>query len=200
MSDDKETDNVVPFYRFPEPPAKPVKISREDYFAQIEGFVVDDFSRINNPLLLKIYMLIEAAKADWRPNGVLTFSSTSAVEWDNPAYYAPDPIPPFCYEVSTTLSWGTRLTFEFYGRDDVKARDIAPSERPAGSFLALTPQSLPGYVQVDRCLEDLYERFRTAVPTQLLLPETDDSEIARFVFSQYDHTYLVVRANPWKAV
>lgn len=202
MTNDKETDNVVPFYRFPEPPAKPVRISREDYLAQVEGFVVDDFTKINNPMLLKIHMLIEEAKADWRPNGVLTFSSSSNVEWDSPEFYAPEPIPDYCYEMSATLSWGIRLKLEFYGRDDVKVRDICSVGRHApDAFQALLPPTIRGSEQACSCLEDLYDRFRKVTPTALVLPAAAaDDEVLRFVFTQYDHTYLVVRFETWKPV
>lgn len=177
--------NVVPFYRFPDPKdAKYDPRALADADAKLG-------SVFNNVALKQFERVLTRLTDESRLTGKVGFRSSAVTEQD-PAFYAPEPIPDYCYR---TRIYFTRwiLEFQFFGANDPKIQDINHS-RYSNAIRKNNP--IADLIKVEADFVNLlwHVATRSSAINAQITGEADS--FARFDFAQYENTHVNVLIRP----
>lgn len=177
--------NVIPFFRFPDP-----KTMKCDPQAMLDLDIALE-KAFNNPALKQFdKTLTQVANEAMAYDEVMFRSSSVTVQ--ELEFYAPNPIPEYCYHTEVHFKkW--ILDFQFFGAGDATARDIASGQM---THYVQGPHST---VEAKGVELDFLQRLWVKANEYAYIDSalrTEDAHIASFQFTRFDHTRVEVFIRP----
>lgn len=177
--------NVIPFFRFPDP-----RNAKHDprILADMDLALEKAF---NNPALKQFDKMLTHVINEARTVGDVGFRS-SAVTESEPEFYAPEPIPDYCYHTEVHFKQWI-LDFQFFGSGDPRLRDIGAS-RFSHALRSNNPMAQQVGVQVE-FIKQVWRLASRYFSMNAVVTGEDDS-FARIDFTDFKDTRVEVYIRP----
>ena len=177
--------NVIPFFRFPDP-------KTATYNPQV---LIDlDMAlekAFNNPALKQFGTTLDRVIGEARAYDEVLFVSGAITEAD-PEFYAPEPVPDYCYQTKVYFrKW--ILEFQFFGAGDVTRDRI--SNKGMTHFIQGPQATLEKKGTELDFLQRLWVMAGHYIPMMASL-RSEDAHIATFQFTRFDNTRVEVYIRP----